>query len=107
MSDLTAIFVKPGYETLAVELQKALNQSQVGKGSERHANARPFVHQPIMEISRMVGPGGTAYQVMKKTQEALGMVDRGQNDRAIAELHGAIIYAAACALLIREQLPDG
>ena len=96
MSDFAAIFVKPGYETLTAELQKALH----------HANACQFTQQPIMEISRMVGPGGTAYQVMKKTQEAMHMVDRGQNDRAIAELHEAIVYAAACALLIREQLPD-
>ena len=95
--------VEPGYEPLAEELIKALNQSQLGKGVKRHANARPFLKQPIMEMGRMCGPGGPAQQVMKKTQEALGMANRGQHDRAIAELHGAIVYAAACAILINEK----
>lgn len=95
--------VVPGYEELAEELQRALDQSQRGKGVERHANSKPFTQQPLMEISRMTGPGGAAYQAMKKTQEALGMYTRDEHDRAIAELHGAIIYAAACAMLIREK----
>lgn len=102
MKDYT-VGVQPGYAPLMDELYRALEQSQGGKGAERHANARPFLQQPIMEMGRMCGPGGAAQQVMKKTQEALGMVDRNQHDRAIAELHGAIVYAAACAMLIRER----
>lgn len=98
--------VEPGYEPLFDELMHALEQSQGGKGKERHANDRPFLQQPIMEMGRMCGPGGPAQQVMKKTQEALGMVNRGEHDRAIAELHGAIVYAAACAMLIRENKPN-
>ena len=99
---MAEINVTEGYEPLADELFNALNQSQGGKGKERHANGRPFLQQPIMEMARMCGPGGPAQQVMKKTQEALGMTKRGEHDRAIAELHGAMVYAAATALVIRE-----
>lgn len=94
--------VVPGYEPLFSELIEALKQSQDGKGKERHANDKPFMDQPIMDLSRMCGPGGPAQQVMKKTQEALGMCKRGEPDRAINELRGAIIYAAATILTIKE-----
>lgn len=93
--------VVPGYEALFDELVEALKQSQDGKGKERHANDLPFAEQPLMRLSRMCGPGGPAQQVMKKTQEALGMHGRGETDRAIAELHGAIIYAAATILTMK------
>ena len=92
-----------GYEPLADELAMALWQSQGGKGAERHGNNKPFLQQPLMELARMCGPGGPAQQVMKKTQEALGMFERGETDRAIAELHGAIVYAASTAMLMRER----
>jgi len=88
-----------GYEDLASILLEALAQASVGKGKERHAQNRPFDRQPICELPRMVGPAGTAYQVMKKTQEAL----RLPPDRAVAELLGAINYAAATIKIIREN----
>lgn len=92
-----------GYDTLAQELLAAFHQSSEGKGKQRHATTgRPFTRQPIMEIGRMVGPGYPAGQAQKKAQEALGMFRRGENDKAIAELHGAIVYLAATAALIRE-----
>jgi hypothetical protein len=95
--------LSPGYETLAFELASAFQQSATGKGKQRHATTgKPFDRQPIMEIGRMVGPGYPAGQAQKKAQEALGMVRRGENDKAIAELHGAIVYLAATAALIRE-----
>ena len=47
----------------------------------------------------MVGPAVTAYQVMKKTQEAL----RLPPERGVQELLGAINYAAATILIIREN----
>lgn len=96
------VHVVDGYEDLFGELITALDQCQKGKGKQRHANERPFLQQPIMTMSRMMGPGGPAQQVMKKTQEAVGMSSRGEYDRAIAELHGAMVYAAATVLLIRE-----
>ena len=88
-----------GYEPLFHILQKALFQAQSGKGKERHAQDKPFIRQPILEIGRMVGHGSTAGQVIKKTQEAM----RLPKDRAIAELLGAINYAAATILLIQEK----
>ena len=94
-----------GYESLAVVLNEALDQASHGKGKERHANGRDFLDQPIMEISRMVGVGYQTGQAMKKTQEAVGMLNRDQKDRAIAELLGAINYLAAAVILIREGEP--
>lgn len=95
----------PGYEPLARVLGLAYDQSAKGKGKERHANARPFVKQPIMEIGRMLGStaDGEMYQIIKKVQEASNMVARGNAPAAKAELLGAIVYAAATYLLIEES----
>lgn len=95
--------VDDGYEPLFAELTHALQQSMRGKGNERHANALPFMEQPIMTLARMFGPGGPGQQVGKKAQEAFGMYQRGEHDRAIAELHGAMVYAAAMILRIRKE----
>lgn len=95
--------VDDGYNELFFELTNALQQSMRGKGNERHANAKPFTEQPIMALARMFGPGGPGQQVGKKSQEAFGMYQRGEHDRAIAELHGAMVYAAAMILRIREE----
>lgn len=91
-----------GYETLRAELEAAYAQSSAGKGKERHANGRPFHRQPIAELTRMHGPGFATGQAAKKAQEALGMLARGEPDRARAELHGAIVYLAAAAMVIGE-----
>jgi hypothetical protein len=96
------ITATPGYEMLALELQQAYLQSAEGKGRVRHANGRPFDRQPILELTRMYGPGFAAGQAAKKAQEALGMLRRGDHAAAIAELHGAIVYLAATAGHIRE-----
>lgn len=95
----------PGYEPLARVLGLAYDQSAKGKGKERHANARPFDKQPIMEIGRMLGSvcDGEMYQVIKKVQEASNMVARGNASAAKAELLGAIVYSAAAYLLIEES----
>ena len=90
------------YAPLWRVLDAAYEQAANGKGKERHANDKPFTAQPIMEIARMVGPGYQLGQAMKKSQEAGGMIQRGQPDRAKAELLGAINYLAACVLLIEE-----
>lgn len=95
----------PGYEGLARVLGLAYAQSAAGKGRERHANGRPFLRQPIMEIGRMLSStcDGELYQIMKKVQEASGMIARGRPEAAQAELLGAIVYAAAAYLLIEEE----
>lgn len=94
---------EPHYASLAGVLQSALNQAQAGKGAERHADGKPFLDQPIMEIARMLGDvGGHSFQIMKKAQEANRMVRREQYDAAVHEFLGVINYAAAAILLIRE-----
>lgn len=93
----------PGYEPLAAVLQEALDQAQSGKGRERHAVTqgvfRTFDRQPICEIGRMAGIGYNVGQAMKKAHEACELPD----DRAVAELLGAIVYLAAAVMLIRER----
>lgn len=91
------------YAPLAAVLQEAYDQAASGKGKERHANDRAFVDQPILEIGRMCGPGFNTGQSIKKQQEAMGMLTRGQTDAAIRELLGSINYAASAIMLIREQ----
>lgn len=95
-------FVVEGYEPLARELTEAYSQSAHGKGKARHANGKPFDRQPIMELGRLYGPGFAAGQAAKKAQEALGMVSRGEREKAVFEMHGAIVYLAAAAALIKE-----
>jgi len=90
------------YQPLNDVLRSAYQQAASGKGRDRHANGKPFLDQPIMEIGRMVGLGYQTGQAMKKAQEAGGMVSRGQYDAARAELLGAINYLAAAHILIGE-----
>ena len=91
------------YIPLREVLTMAYNQSAFGKGRDRHSNGQPFMQQPIMEIGRMVGIGYQIGQAMKKSQEATGMIDRGQFDAAKAEFLGAINYLAAAYLLTEEM----
>lgn len=103
MPDAPHIKDDTDYAPLHDVLIEALVQASYGKGKERHANGRPFMLQPIMELGRMTGPHGPAFQAMKKIGESLGMVSRGEHTRARAELLGAIVYAAAAILLIEEM----
>lgn len=96
-------FEDPAYTKLRIVLEQAYLQAATGKGKERHANGKPFDRQPIMEIARMVGPGYQLGQAMKKAQEASGMLNRDQPERAQTELLGAINYLAAAWLLIEES----
>lgn len=91
------------YDSLTRVLHAAYAQASSGKDKARH-NARniSFDRQPIMEIGRMCGLGYPTGQAQKKTQEAVSMFNRGEPDRAEAELLGAINYLAAAVLLIRE-----
>lgn len=96
------------YAPLMDTLKRAYAQAASGKGKERHANDKPFMEQPMMEIGRMVGVGFLTGQAIKKAQEAGGMLDRGSHESAKAELLGAINYLAGAYLLISEhQAVDG
>lgn len=90
--------IPPGYEALRYELEQAFAQAACGKGRERHANNRHFEEQPILKICQLAGDGFAVGQVMKKLQEAQGMVARGEGEAALREVHGAIVYCAALAI---------
>jgi hypothetical protein len=96
-----------GYEHLSRILGLAHSQSSAGKGKQRHATGptgfKPWDRQPILEISRMVGPGYAAGQAMKKTQEAVTMAGNKNFSAAKAEALGAIVYAAALYKLLEEM----
>lgn len=89
-----------GYSELERVLALAYDQASCGKGEERHATVRgvaaPFHEQPIMSIQAMVGPGFAAGQAMKKLHEAMELPD----DRALAEVLGAVVYCCAVYLAI-------
>jgi len=101
-----------GYEDLKRVLLLAYDQSARGKGKDRHARKRPFNLQPITIIPELLGSyeglGGLVYQVIKKSQESVGMASRDRTEAAKAELLGAIVYAAAAYLHIErfEESPD-
>ena len=100
---LNNINVTEDYYHLAQVLALAYEQSSSGKGKNRHANGKPFLEQPIMEIGRMVGIGYQLGQAMKKAQEAGGMASRGEILAAQAELLGAINYLAAAHIQLDEM----
>lgn len=97
-----------GYEHLSRILLMAYDQAASGKGKERHATSPivgtlPWDQQPLLAISRMVGVGGAAYQVLKKAQESVTMTGNGNFAGAKAEALGAIVYAAALYKLYEEM----
>lgn len=88
------------YERLRQVLDAAYAQAAVGKGHKRHGQDTPFDKQPMQQISRLLStPGGMAYQVIKKTQEA----QRMPTDQAIFELYGVINYAAGMIIYLEDN----
>lgn len=92
------------YANLRRILDMALQQASDGKGNERHANGRSFEDQPMQRITEMTGIGGPIFQVMKKSQEAVGMAQRGQHDAAIREILGAINYCAGAVMALERDI---
>lgn len=84
----------PGYGQLGEVLEDAYNQAARGKGKERHANDLPFTEQPMQRIAEAHGVGFILGQVAKKIGEAQAMFERGEVDKAVHELKGAIVYTA-------------
>lgn len=91
---------KEAYLELERVLRMAYDQAASGKGKDRHANGKPFVDQPILSITRMVGDGYPLGQAMKKAQETQRLPT---NKAKIAELLGAINYLAAAIIYYEEQ----
>lgn len=91
---------KEAYLELERVLRMAYDQAASGKGKDRHANGKPFVDQPILSITRMVGDGYPLGQAMKKAQETQRLP---ANKAKIVELLGAINYLAAAIIYYEEQ----
>lgn len=89
----------PGYEPLAAVLSEAFHQAAFGKGKERHADAKPFIEQPMQDLIRLYGPGFALGQAAKKAQES----QRLPYERARAELLGAIVYTAGAIIAMDRQ----
>ena len=91
-----------GYESLALVLRRAFIQASHGKGAERHGQALPFDQQPMQRLIDLYGPGFAFGQAAKKMQEAM----RLPHERAVAEVLGAIVYAAGGIIAMeRDQQP--
>ena len=85
-----------------------LDQVTNGKGSERHGETEggrglTFSEQPIMTITRYVGNGYPLGQAMKKLSEVPALMKHKGRDAAYNEILGAIAYAAAAALYLKED----
>lgn len=85
-----------------------LDQVTKGKGFERHGETDggrwlTFSEQPIMTITRYVGNGYPLGQAMKKLSEVPALMKHKGRDAAYKEILGAIAYAAAAALYLKED----
>ena len=99
-------YVKEGYQKLDDVMLDALNQSQSGKGLQRHANNNAYEDQVICVAQRLLKNhpfGGHAYQIIKKTIEAGRLYNIKGSEAAYHEMLGAINYASAMCILIKEK----
>lgn len=92
-----------GYDSLYDVLRAAYDQASIGKGEERHANGKAFEDQPMQKLIDLYGVGFAHGQAAKKLQEAQGMLARGEIDRAIHEMLGAIVYSAGAIIHVKNQ----
>ena len=92
-----------GYERLSDVLDRAFEQAAVGKGAERHADGKSFEDQPMQHIAQRRGIGFILGQADKKSEEAQGMLDRGERAKAVHELLGAIVYLAGAIIFIEKD----
>lgn len=93
------------YEALSEVLDDAYAQAESGKGKERHASNNKYEDQVICVVGRLLKDhpfGAHAYQVIKKTIEAGRLYKIKGPEAAYQEVLGAINYAAAMNILIKE-----
>jgi len=95
--------VHQDYEQVLRVLELALQQTQSGKGKERHASDNPFLEQEIMNGARCCGLGAMVFQVRKKALEAARLAQRGEFQKAKIDVLGSIIYDVALYLRIEEM----
>jgi hypothetical protein len=100
------LFGESDYSALEEVLDDALEQSESGKGKERHANNNRYEDQVICVVQRLLKDhpfGGHAYQIIKKTIEAGRLYKIKGKEAAYQEMLGAINYAGAMNILIKEE----
>ena len=90
------------YASLRSVLSDAIHQAAFGKGKERHANDDPFERQSICEITRKHGLAFATGQAAKKLEESHRLLQLRGAEAAINEILGAINYAAAAVIVLRE-----
>ena len=93
-----------GYDLLADVFRRAFDQAATGKGAERHADSKPFDEQPMQLIAQKRGIGFILGQADKKSEEAQGMLNRGQKEACIKELLGSMVYLAGAVIFIEKNL---
>lgn len=87
------------YRELERVLRDAFLDAREGKGAVRHGNAQAFEEQPMLLVRRLLGPGFTKGQAVKKILEARAL----EPERAIRELRGAIVYLAGEILALEAE----
>lgn len=100
------LYKESDYSALEEVLDDALEQSESGKGKERHANNNRYEDQVICVVQRLLKDhpfGGHAYQIIKKTIEAGRLYKIKGKEAAYQEMLGAINYASAMCILIKED----
>lgn len=95
--------VVDGYHGLFVVLTAALDQAQLGKGAERHAQDKPFEEQPMQKLIELHGRGFAYGQAGKKAQES----ERLAYEAARRELLGAIVYLAGAVINLDKENRNG
>lgn len=91
--------VVDGYHGLSNVLADALDQAQLGKGHERHAQDKPFGEQPMQKLIELHGRGFAYGQAGKKAQES----ERLSYEAARRELLGAIVYIAGAVINLDKE----
>lgn len=95
--------VVDGYHGLSAVLADALDQAQLGKGHERHAQDKPFEEQPMQKLIELHGRGFAYGQAGKKAQES----ERLAYEAARRELLGAIVYIAGAVINLDKENRNG
>lgn len=92
--------VYPEYQLLWEAFMEALDQAQLGKGRDRHAQELEyFGSQKICEINRRLGSvDGCLFQAVKKIYE----MKRLSTEAGLHELYGALVYVGAAIILQKE-----
>lgn len=84
-------------------LARAYTQAAIGKGAERHADGKLFQDQPMQKIAERRGIGFILGQADKKSEEAQGLMLRGDRESAVRELLGAIVYLAGAVIFMEQS----